>query len=360
MVVRAWVARWHGPDRVRDAGRDIVAQLRDIAATSEPSIAPIYRERALQTALDFGLADLTHTTRQELMEAVKGAIPTFKQVSGRFDLPAELVREVEAIAERSASGAQAIRQLALLPGLLEIDKERLRESAREQLKDRPLLGLIPSAHYHPDGKITHRTDGGEANIDQHVGFLAGMHLVLVEGVLRHFLASILGRLEPTSLLGALAEWPHLAAVRGTILGHASERFASQDWVSSGYIAATQFEAVLRDLLRAGGYHALKAERDGVLMDETLNSLLRSEPARQLLGVGFCSLAEYVLCDYALGWNLRNEIAHGTVRAESLSPARVLLLWLLIVRLTCYAATGRDPNTAADVADTESHTHGRES
>lgn len=138
------------------------------------------------------------------------------------------------------------------------------------------------------------------------------------------------------MLDALGAWPHLPATRQTILAYAAERFAAHDWVGSGYVAATQFEAVLRDLLRAGGYHALKAERDGAMMDETLNSLLRCEAAQQVLGTGFCSLAEFVLCDSALGWNLRNEIAHGTVRAEALSPARVLLLWLLVVRLTCFS------------------------
>jgi len=342
VVVRTWVSRWHGADRVREAGRDVVAQLQEVAAACEPGIAPMFRERALQAALDFGLADLTHATRHELMESVKAAIPTFKQFSGRFDLPPELIREVDTIVERSADTAQAIRQMALLPGLLEIDKERFRGSATDQLKDTPLLALMPSAQYHPDGKVTHRTDGGAANLEQHVARLVGMHLALVEALLRHFLAAVAGRVEPTSLSRALGQWPHLPPARARILEHASERFAAGDAVSAGYIAATQFEAVLRDLLRAGGCPALKAEREGTLMDETLNSLLRGEPARQVLGVGFCSLAEYVLCDHALGWNLRNEVAHGTVRAEALSLSRVLLLWLLIVRPTCYTVTTPGP------------------
>jgi len=267
------------------------------------------------------------------MESVKAAIPTFRQVSGGFDLPAELVTQVDLIVERSADAADAVRQLALLPGLLEIDRERLREGAINQLKDRPFLALVPAVHYHPDGKITHRTNGGEANVERHLAFLVGMHLVIAEGLLRHFLARTLVRFSESTLLDALASWPHLPPNRGQILLRASERFAAHDWVSSGVITATTFEAVLRDLLRAVGYHALKAERDGVLMDETLNSLLRAEPARAVLGAGFCDLAEYVLCDSALGWNLRNEVAHGTVRPEALAPSRVLLLWLLIIRLS---------------------------
>ncbi len=57
----------------------------------------------------------------------------------------------------------------------------------------------------------------------------------------------------------------------------------------------------------------------------------------ILGRAHCKLVEYVLCDPELGWNLRNEVAHGTVRADALTPTRVLLAWLLVVRLTCFVA-----------------------
>jgi hypothetical protein len=103
------------------------------------------------------------------------------------------------------------------------------------------------------------------------------------------------------------------------------------------IILTVYEAVLRDLVRALGYSALKVER-GVQMDETLNSLLRAEPTLAVLGPAHCKLAEYVLCDPELGWNLRNEVAHGTIHAEALTPTRVLLAWLLVVRLTCFVAS----------------------
>ncbi len=73
------------------------------------------------------------------------------------------------------------------------------------------------------------------------------------------------------------------------------------------------------------------------MDETLNSLLRAEPVQAILGSAHTKVAEYLLCDSELGWNLRNEVAHGTIRTDALTPTRVLLAWLLVVRLTCFVA-----------------------
>lgn len=34
-----------------------------------------------------------------------------------------------------------------------------------------------------------------------------------------------------------------------------------------------------------------------------------------------------------GMNLRNDVAHGTVQAAALSPERILLIWLFMIRLS---------------------------
>jgi hypothetical protein len=45
-------------------------------------------------------------------------------------------------------------------------------------------------------------------------------------------------------------------------------------VSSGFIVTTVYEGVVRDLVRACGYPALKAEPGGIQMDETLKFTAR--------------------------------------------------------------------------------------
>ena len=47
--------------------------------------------------------------------------------------------------------------------------------------------------------------------------------------------------------------------------------------------------------------------------------------------------EFLLCTPNLGPNLRNEVAHGNATQGELSPARILLVWLFIIRLTFFAA-----------------------
>ena len=271
------------------------------------------------------------------MGSIKSAIPSFRQVSETLQVSPPLVALLDELIAVASSSSAAVRQLAVFPGLLEVDVASLRTSTIEALQDSPLIALLPSVQYHVDGKVTHRADGFEGNIDRMVALQIGSHLALCEWLLGRFLAKTLERFEPRTLLDSLAEWPHLAPHRAVLLAIASERFAGGDWVSSGFIVVTLYEAVLRDLLRAGGYSALKVEPGGLQMDETLNSLLRSDAARNVLGAEHCDLVDHVLCEPQLGWNLRNEVAHGTVHAGALTPTRVLLVWLFLIRVTCFVA-----------------------
>jgi hypothetical protein len=348
MVLQDWHTRWGDQQRARTVQRDIVENLREAASKAEPGMAPLLYQRALQAALDFKLSDLTETVRTDLMSAIKGSVSTLKPMSQAFTLPRELLVQADALLTTNPQLASAIRQLAVLPGFLEVDAEQLRKQAAEQLKDLPLLALMPSVQFHPEGKITHRTDDIEGNTERHVAFLMNTHLVLAEAFLRYFLSQAFARFEPSTLFDALAGWPHLPPHRSSLLATSSEHFARQDWIASGFIAATLYEALLRDLLRATGYPALKMELGGIQMDETLNSLLRSEAAHAILGARHCTLAEHVLCEPALGWNLRNEIAHGTIAPEKLSPGRVLV-WLLLIRVTCFTV---HPAPKAGVGDAD--------
>jgi hypothetical protein len=339
MVLQAWRARWGDRAGSQTARREVVAHLQSAAKNSPALIGATYAQRALQAALDFGLRDVAESLRSELMESIKGAIPEFKRISGTLAVPKEVLVTIDALLASSPQLPGAVRQLAVLPGLLEVDIEALRTAAREQLKESTFAALIPTVQYHADGKVTFRSNDFEGNLERHVAFLVGTHLVLVEAILGYFLRSAVPRLEASTLLDALANWPHLPPHRATLLAVAAERFASRDFVSSGTIVLTAYEAVLRDLVRALGHPALKVER-GVQMDETLNSLLRAEPVQAILGPAHCKVVEYVLCDPELGWNLRNEVAHGTIRADALTSTRVLLAWLLVVRLTCFVAKTR--------------------
>ncbi|WP_437481596.1 DUF4209 domain-containing protein [Sorangium sp. So ce1014] len=336
VVLEGWHAKWGEADKALSVRRDVVEQLLE-CADRDRRVSSWTIQRALQSALDYGISDLSERCRLQLMKSIKESVANFKALSGRFQVPPEALEQLDAIIVAAQDSALAIRQIAVLPGLLEIDRERIDVETRKMLAENPLSLFFNSAHYHREGKVTFQANDPEGNVQRQVATNVGFHLVMIEAVLQHALDRLFPLLTSRTLVDALANWPHLAESRGALLSVAAERFAGQDWVSSGYLVATLYEAVLRDLLRAAGYSALKIEPGGVQMDETLNSLLRARLVRDLLGEKHCDLVEFVLCDRAFGWNMRNEIAHGTIRPDALAPTRVFMAWLLLIRLTSYIA-----------------------
>lgn len=333
-VASAWLARVGRQAEQGQARRLMVEWLIAIARASPGGLGAMHLERAMALAGDFGLKDLVAVCRQLMPDSIRAATAEMKPVTGTIELPLELRNQIDEILALAPSLPSAIRHLALLPGLLDLPVDRVEESAAASLKESTFLALVRSVQYR-DGKISFQADTPEAKLRESVGRAAGFHLLLVELALRYFLQRSFDQFGESTLLESLAEWPLLGAKQASVLTVASQRFAARDWVSAGYVIATTFEAIVRSLMRAAGYHALKGDGSGVLMDETLPSLLQQGAVRSALGKDFIWFAEHVFCRPDIGLNLRNEIAHGNVSAGELTPPRVLLMWLFVVRVTSF-------------------------
>lgn len=180
---------------------------------------------------------------------------------------------------------------------------------------------------------------------------AGLHLLLIEYALNNALRMLFdGGMPDDALVRAVAWWPHLSPERVPLLARASERFAQRDFLSSGVMVVTLYEAVLRDLARAVNYAALKVDPDGLTSDETLATVLSRPAVRQVLGADHAWFVEFLLCRPHLGLNLRNEVAHGNFTERELSPTRVLLVWRFIIRLAALQASHAAAMDAAAATD----------
>lgn len=334
MTLQTWHTRLGNPTFARDVQERVIGNLREAARSSEAPLALV--QQALQFAVNFGLVSLAQQLRLELMRAVQAQIPRLNTVRMPLSIPADFLAYIDRLVATSTPSS-ALRQLAVIPGLLSIDADSIRAAAQEQLKEALFLGLGPSDNLHPDGKVIFRSEGMDGNVEIHMARMIHFYLAMLERALAYFLQQTVSRFDSHTLVDALAQWPHLPSHRKALLTVAAERFAAQDWAASGFIVLPLYEAILRDLLRAGGHAAIKFEPGGILADETLNSLLRSTPVRDLLGPHHCQLVEFILCNSGLGWNLRNDVAHGTIRPEALTGPRLLLVWLLIIHLTCFVA-----------------------
>lgn len=336
-----WTVKWGQLSDPKLIYTWLVNSLREVAKASEEEF---YFRKALTIAQDRGLTALTNEIRLEHSNAVRAASSKMAVIAtGEFPpIDPDEIALLQTIAKESPNATSALVQLSSLRDLLQLDMDAIHLSASETLRSNPFRLFIDSVTF-SDGKITHEGNDIETRIRQESAFYAQLVIRMIEHRVDYFLSFLHDRFDPNTLLNGILPWPHLKAERLAVLAAASERFARRDFVSAGALIATIYEALLRDLMRARGYAALKPIKvqPTLQQDETLSSLLSAEPVRELLGPRHVALVNYVLCNPQLGFNMRNRVAHGLATASDFTPSRVLLVWLFVFRLSAYWFPGSD-------------------
>jgi len=135
-------------------------------------------------------------------------------------------------------------------------------------------------------------------------------------------------LDPSSLVKHFEDWQLCRAQNLALLKAGFDRYFSNDHVSAIHILVFQFESVLRNLLQI-------AERPIAIPGQrlaTLGSLLDDEVFANVAGIDLKRYYELVLSD-SQGLNLRNDVAHGLMKPESMNKSVVELVIYLLLTLT---------------------------
>lgn len=104
-----------------------------------------------------------------------------------------------------------------------------------------------------------------------------------------------------------------------------------DWISVGHFLIPKTEMILRHLLLAGGMYTRRIGPDGRESEMTLDELVASPTAKEMLDPGLLLDLQYILCTKPLGLGWRNLEAHGLARDEDYSQPAIEYLWWLFLR-----------------------------
>lgn len=321
-----------------------------LEAAARPDVATICIQRAMSLSSDHGFRDLLDRCKVALQAAIKAESARMKGQPVDINVSGDAIKHVLEILGRAPGVPTAIRTLASMPDFVHMPIKEYEKAATDALSESPLLAMIPSATFRANKiSLTADISDPKSKIKEVLSMYGQIHLAQVEALLLAFLRAAFRREVAADVLVQATRRPDwLGEERFALLVQASQHFAKQEWFSSGILLAIAYEGVLRDLLRATGYAALKYSTDGTTSDELLNSLAWSRAAEELLGLPYLALMRFLLCDPELGANLRNEIAHANALPGALPPQRVLLIALLLVHLTLFEPTA--PATEAGGAE----------
>lgn len=329
----------------RDHVADIMSEAKEIGGL----VATFHLSRAMKLAGDRGFKDLMTEAKRAFPIAATQAETEFKTYRAPMQVPQPIMDAITEILDRSPDVQTVLHALAAFPILMQLSMEHVRASAKKSMENTIAWRLMPSMGLR-DRKIASISNTEHEKLREQVALVSGIHIAMNDVIVGNALRHIIDRLSPSDLYELVSRCPGLERARLPLLATASERFHARDWISSGVLVAVLYEAVVRDFVRWTGYPARGVTPDGLHADQTLGEMLSREEVIHVLGEEHVQMVRHVLLDPEHGMNLRNEVAHGTVRQEALSPGRVLLVWLFMIRLSFLRPIEDDADEVGEVSD----------
>jgi len=301
-----------------------------------PLVAASLYQDALKVYTDLGLSDKVEEMKSKVRDSYRRAEETeFKTISKQFRV--DFTEWDKQIAKwLQLEPAEALLHLA---GCLQLipSWHAAEEQTAKLGKEAPLSQLLPTITVH-EGRPVARTETDE---ERHLQNVRRQYSLLVLGaqiwLSRAFaLFREHGALAASSLVDAIRESPVFPDDKTQIIRRGLERYAEGDHISAIHILVPHLEDCLRRLLGTLGTlgAATTMTPAGRMREKLLPEVLEAEQIKAAFGLISDRLWRYF--EHVLvaetGLNLRNDVAHGLLRAEESNEGTaniVVHLYLLL-------------------------------
>jgi hypothetical protein len=115
---------------------------------------------------------------------------------------------------------------------------------------------------------------------------------------------------------------------------------NHDWLDVAAFLIPQAEAIVRNILKRHGKNTLADRGDGTEEEVSMNQLLESGDANEILGKDFVFQLRALLTEKS-GYNLRNLYTHGLLSDDSLHNHGLFNLWWILLRMVLFVPWGHD-------------------
>lgn len=227
--------------------------------------------------------------------------------------------------------------------------KKLAAGAQESMQESFLGSLFGSTRMSGDGRVVAKTppanlSAGEddpANqailhrqIQQH--FDIEIQLV-VQGQILPALRQLLmeHRVTKEFLAAACHHSPIVPQDRIQLLGYALWLGFEHDFGNAIHLLCPQLENIVRVQLKKSNAHTSNIDREGIENENGLSTLMELPEATEIFGEDLTLEIKSVFSD-ALGFNLRNEVAHGLLNDNASSSIPSTYAWWMILRLIIHS------------------------
>lgn len=240
--------------------------------------------------------------------------------------------------------------------------EKLVSSAKEIIKQNPISNLFGSTIIGSDGRVVAKIPPMNMNADEtdqvnksvlnrnvQQGFVIQVQL-LVEGQILPALRQLLKehRFTKDLMVDACHQSPIVPQDRKHILGYALWLGFEYEFGIAIHLLCPQVEHIVRTLLKEAGSHTSNIDKDGIENENGLSSLMDLPEVAQVFGPDLAFEIKSIFTE-SLGFNLRNQVAHGLLSDNSSSSLPAVYAWWMVIRLIIRSITHGGVKNANHVA-----------
>ena len=138
------------------------------------------------------------------------------------------------------------------------------------------------------------------------------------------------------VVNRITGWEYMSEIDSEIIKVGIERYFNEDFISAIHILVPKFESCFREFFSWGGYPTTSIKKSATQHEQTFNEFLENDFVKKNIDSDTLFLIKYVMADN-LGYNLRNDIAHGLAGADKLSrdTANIVLFLYFILTNLCW-------------------------
>lgn len=293
-------------------------------------------ENALKIFQQLGDKKKIKFYKTKLIEANKKSTGQFKQISTEIKISNEKIKKFTDIILSAKNLTEALSRLSIFDNLLPNYKDTVAQTEKMRKKS-PLQFLVT---HKVIGRNGHLVSGGS---DPFQNILI-RNLMMGVGIGSVFLNTIFERLcnekglTTETLTNYLKSWRFIDDGNLKLVEHGIKKHFEQDYISSIHILVPQLEAVIRKLLKKGGIQTVSFVSGTTNTREApLTGLLEREEVKVIFEENLWWYT-YLILVSPLGYNLRNEVAHGLIEIQKCNLTNSNLILHLYILLTRFRLT----------------------
>lgn len=291
-----------------------------------------FLELAVQNYIDIGERTRIPDLKVKIKKAYKTAAQTeLKQISTKLDIPIEVING-EIAKFKNDDIDKSLELLSRTRYFLPI-KNNIKKQTEEIKKEAIFTYLFNVSSIYDDRKIF-QSENEEETFKYHFYQHYDLDLKLQFGI--YFIAVwdelIKNGLTLDKVTNRVTDWEYMNDESKVIIEQGIQRLFEGDFISAIHILTPRFENCFREFFEWGGYATTSVKSKVVQYEQNFNDFLLNEFVKANIDEDFLFFIRFVMVE-DIGYNLRNNIAHGLANLEIFNKRNALILIYLFFMLT---------------------------